>query len=194
MFRGYDLIQKIFLGLYVLAILAFCFFYFNGYDSSISWGIIAKANSENLLIHSFQKGPFVLDFKGLIYKLSEVFSAGPIERHLAVDAIFIAIYFFGISAIIAVSSTLSRGAFIGISIVIVFFFFFLRMEEIGAFGFPATSKYATSILFLSYLIPGYIFQAFWRIPLTYRILILSGITFLLWLFIGIPSGPCWLTT
>ena len=188
MFRGYDLIQKIFLGLYVLAILAFCFFYFNGYDSSISWGIIAKANSENLLIHSFQKGPFLLDFKGLIYKLSEIFSAGPIERHLAVDAIFIAIYFFGISAIIAVSSTLSRGAFIGISIVIVFFFFFLRMEEIGAFGFPASSKYATSILFLSYLIPAYIFQAFWRIPLVYRILILSGITFLLWLFIGIPSG------
>ncbi|MBV6643495.1 MAG: hypothetical protein KI791_22430 [Cyclobacteriaceae bacterium] len=187
MFRGYDLIQKFFLGFYILAALAFCFFYFNGYDSSISWGIIAKANSENLIVHTFQKGPFLLDFKGMIYQLSEVFSAGPIERHLTLDAIFIAIYFFGIASIIAVSSTLSRGMFIGLSILIVFFFFFLRMEEIRAFGFPATSKIATSILFLSYLIPAYIFQAFWRIPLIYRVLILSGITIILWFLIGIPS-------
>ncbi len=188
MFRGYDLIQKFFLGLYVLAVIAFCFFYYNGYDSSISWGIIAKANSENLIVHTFQKGPFLLDFKGMIYKLSEVFSAGSIERHLTFDTIFLAIYFFGVATIIAVSSTLSRGMFIGFSIVIVFFFFFLRMEEAGAFGFSSSSKYATAVLFLSYLLPAYIFQAFWRISLIYRILILSGITIILWAFIGTPSN------
>ena len=121
MFRGYDLTQKIFLGFYILAVLAFCFFYFNGYDSSISWGIIAKANSENLIVHTFQKGPFLLDFKGMIYKLSEVFNAGPIDRYLAIDVIFVAIYFFGMATVIAVSSTLSRGIFIGFSVVIVFF-------------------------------------------------------------------------
>ncbi len=187
MFRDYDLIQKLFLGFFILAVIAFCYFYFSGYDSSISWGIIAKANSENLIVHSFQKGPFLLDFKGLVYKLSEAFSAGPVERHFTLDAIFIALLFFGVATIIAVSSTLSRGIFIGFSIVIVFFFFFLRLAEIGAFGFSGSTEYATSILFLSYLLPAYIFQAFWRIPLAYRILILCGITVILWLTIGIPS-------
>ncbi|MEQ8881638.1 MAG: hypothetical protein RLQ12_18480 [Cyclobacteriaceae bacterium] len=187
MFRGYDLTQKIFLGIYTLAVLAFCFFYFNGYDSSISWGIIAKANSESLIVHTFQKGPFLLDFKGMIYKLSEVFNAGPINRYLAIDVIFVAIYFFGMATVIAVSSTLSRGIFIGFSLVIVFFFFFLRLEELGAFGLSSSSRYATAILFLSYLIPAYTFQAFWRISLLYRILILYAITIILWFFIGIPT-------
>ncbi|XOV93055.1 MAG: tetratricopeptide repeat protein [Bacteroidota bacterium] len=187
MFRNFDLIQKIFLGIFALAFVAMGYFYIVGYDSSISWGIVAKANSESLLIHSFQKGPFLLDFKGMIYKLTEVFSAGPIERFFTADALFLGILFFGIATIIAVTSTLSRGWFIGLSVLIVMFFFFLRLDDIGAFGFSSASRYATATLFFAYLIPAYIFQAFWKVELIHRILILNLISVILLLFIGIPT-------
>ncbi len=187
MFRDYGLIEKFFLGFFALALAGFIYCYYSGYDLSISWGIIANANSQNLLVHSFQKGPFLLDFNGLIYKISEVFGAGPVDRYFSIDALFLIIYFFGIATLVAVSSTLSRNLFIGLSALIVFFFFFLRLDDLGAFGFSSTSRYATALLFLSFLLPAYIFQAFWKIPLVYRILILSIIFLILWVFIGIPG-------
>ncbi len=187
MFAKFDQVQKVFLGIFAVVIMAFGYCYFMGYSSSISWEIIAKANSENFIIHSFQKGPFLFDFKGMFYKLSEAFSAGPIERHFQVDALFLAIAFFGVSCLLAVTSTLSRTIFIGTSIVFVCFFFFLRLDDIGAFGFSNTSRYATAILFLAYLLPSYVFQAFWKIKISYRILLLNLITLIIWFSIGINS-------
>lgn len=163
-------LQKIFIGLFLGALAVLLYGYFLGYELSIPWNVTTTAESQQISAHSFQKGPFSFDFFGTSYELAENFSAGAIQNDTIRNTFFLGIIFLGICIILAASTHLSHIWFIGISGLFIFLIINLRLQDVGLFGFADRSSIGVIVLLVGFLLPSYLFHAFYtRIHFTVRL-------------------------
>ncbi|WP_421893689.1 hypothetical protein [Marinoscillum sp.] len=151
---------KVLVALFIAVVLAFIFFHFQGYSSSIGWNVTTTAESEAFYTLPFKKGPFQFSFQGEKYTLAENFSAGPIERHFTTDAVILSVILLGLCLMLTVTTYLSRMWFIGIMGLFIFFIMNLHLPEVRLFGFGERSSVAVVIILVIYLLPAYLFHAF----------------------------------
>ncbi|MEQ8470565.1 MAG: hypothetical protein RIC35_05235 [Marinoscillum sp.] len=178
--------QRIAITLFVGAVAIYLFQYFQGYDGSIGWNVTTTAESEEFAAYPFKKGPFEFSFTAEKYSLAESFTAGPIKRDLTSEAGFICLILLGLCVIMAVVTFLSRLWFIGVMALLIFFIISLHLPEIEVFGFENKSSIGIVIILCAYLIPGYLFHAFFsNISFELRLLSFLLVTGLIAIFSGV---------
>ncbi len=183
-----EMITKLTIVSFLSGIVLFSAFYIKGYDSSIDWNVTTTAESEVFFTQPFKKGPFEFSFSSKKYGLIETFSAGPVVRNYETDRALIMFILLGISLLIAAATRLPRTWFIGTMGLFIFFIINLHLPEVGIFGFGARSTIPIIILLLAYVLPAYLFHAFYsQVALGWRWLTIIGITASLILVSGVEA-------
>lgn len=184
--KGDKFLSNFLIVLYAAIIVVMAYFYWAGADSSIDWKVTTHAEPSTFSAHDFQKGPFQFSLSGDFYSLTESFSAGPIERHLTRDGIFLALTWLGICLLLSLSTYLSRIWFTGVAGLFIFMIINLHLSEVGIFGFSQFSFWGNVILIALFIAPAYIFQAFAKyVSFWVRILVFILISVGVILFSGV---------
>lgn len=155
-----NVLQNTVIALFVGALFAFLWTYYQGYDASIGWSSTTSAEPKEFQALPFSKGPFQFSFDAKTYNLTEVFAAGPITRYVGRDAWFTGAILLGICLLLTSITYLSRYAFIAVMIGFIFFLLNLHLPEVEIFGFDQQSSGGVILLLLAYLLPAYLFHAF----------------------------------
>ncbi|MFY0601139.1 MAG: tetratricopeptide repeat protein [Cyclobacteriaceae bacterium] len=160
--KGKDLLTKILVFLYLAVLITMAYYYWQGADSSIDWKITTHAEPSEFIAYQFQKGPFELSVPGNFYSLTESFSAGPIERYLNRDSIFLVLTWAGILMILTLATYLSRIWFTGVAGLFIFMIINMKFSAIQLFGFGDFSSWGNLVLISLFIAPAYVFQAYFK--------------------------------
>lgn len=160
--RGEGFLTKILIFAFIATMIAMVYFYWQGADSSIVWKITTHAEPTTFAAHEFQKGPFSFAITGTYYALSESFSAGPIDRFLNRDAIFLMLTWLGIGLLLMLSTYLSRIWFTGVAGLFIFMLMNLEFSAIQIFGFDMFSYWGNIVLVILFIAPAYLFQSYFK--------------------------------
>lgn len=183
-----NLLPKLLLAAFGVALVIMLSGYFKGYDSSISWNVTTIAESQEFPVHQFSKGPFLLTFSGEKFTLAESFSAGPIERTGTADRLLLVLITAGICLILASITYLSRFWFIVLTGLFIFFVISIRLQDIGLFGFSSSSSIGVILILIAYVIPAYLLHAFYvHVSAGWRFLAFLLVSILIVLFGGVGA-------
>ncbi len=146
--------------LFVSATILLLYRYSRSYDDSITYQVTTTAESTELSAYPFEKGPFQFSFKGHMYALAEVFSAGPIIRNIHIETGFIALILVGVALLLTIATALPRTLFIGFMALFMVFIISMKLPETGLFGLDNESVTSVVILLAALVIPAYLLHAF----------------------------------
>lgn len=162
MMKGDEFLTKFLIFIFVAVISVMAYYYWQGADSSIDWKVTTHAETSEFTPHEFQKGPFSFAITSNYYTLTEAFSAGPIERHLTRDILFLVLTWLGIGILLMLSTYLSRIWFTGVAGLFIFMVMNIELSAIRVFGFSEFSYWGSIIVVILIIAPAYIFQSYFK--------------------------------
>ncbi len=181
-----DYFNRFIIALFLGATVLLLFRYARGYDDSIDYFVTTSAEPTEFAAYPFTKGLFQFSFKGEVYSLAESFAAGPIIRDLTAETGFLLLITIGLCLMLAILTALPRTFFIGAMALFIFFLISLNLSEVSLFGFAGESSAAIIILLAAFLLPAYLFHAFFpEVGTSVRFLVFVVITSLIVLFGGV---------
>ncbi len=140
----------------VIAGLSMFYFYFNGYDTSISWSLTTSSDMDEIVAYEFQKGPAAFQLKGEKITLTEAYVGDAINPLDTLSTVYWYVILFGLALLVSCATYLKQTAFIVFSGLFVVFISFLDLT--GYFG---QSNWVVLVPFVSIIGVAYLFQGFW---------------------------------
>ena len=88
------------------------FWHFSGVDHLFDWTLTATAEKENVVVETFDKGPFSFQIEGQQYIIKEVFGISDISHSKLLSILLLTVVWFGLTGFLAYATYLKRYAFL----------------------------------------------------------------------------------
>jgi hypothetical protein len=167
------------LSLCLISGLAMFYFQYQGYNTSIGWGLTTESELDEIVTYEFQKGPVQFQIKGEKIDLTEAYVGESISPLITLSSVYFYAILLGLGLLFASATRLKQWGYILVSGLFIVF-----LTQLDLTGYLNEGNWVVLLPFLAIAGTGYLFHSFWyESAFWIRAVVLSslmiGLTFLL---------------